>query len=147
MFSNGKLVFCSFLVQVINPSSQTELKKEMVHCFSDFFLCNFKFYNRKEKNTCFGGITCKLRNKAVCLEVQLKSEFDSALAWFPFHTKVTPLKSLMSNCDVSLHTLCCQSCTKGLENWSEYNPLTLGSIWRDSLTPKRFKPQLLNSNL
>lgn len=64
-------------------------KKETDHYFSGFLLY-FNFYNREEKNTCFRGVTCNLRSKAVCLEAQLKSEFDSALAWFQFHTKVTP---------------------------------------------------------
>lgn len=42
--------------------------------------------------TCFGDINCNLRSEAACLDIQLKSQFDSALAWFQFHTNLTLLK-------------------------------------------------------
>lgn len=62
---------------------------ETDYYFSGFFrYCNF--YNREEKNTCFRSAAFNLRSKAVCLEAQLKSEFDSALAWLQFHTKAIP---------------------------------------------------------
>lgn len=42
--------------------------------------------------TCFGDINCNPGSEAACLDIQLKSQFDSALAWFQFHTKMALLK-------------------------------------------------------